>query len=109
MLKNVGSNWALSALQILVFLVLTPFVLSSLGTGRFGIWETVVSLAGPLQLLILGVPMASVRYISEHVAKGDLPAANRAVSTCAGIALAMGLVALVLGVSLMPSKRGHQD
>ena len=46
MLKNVGSNWALSALQILVFLVLTPFVLSSLGKGPFGIWETIVSLAG---------------------------------------------------------------
>ncbi|MEE8468164.1 MAG: polysaccharide biosynthesis C-terminal domain-containing protein [Planctomycetota bacterium] len=100
MLKNVGSNWALSALQILVFLVLTPFVLSSLGTGPFGIWETIVSLAGPLQLLILGVPMASVRYISEHLAKGDLPAANRAVSTCAGIALVMGLVALVVGLGL---------
>lgn len=100
MLKNVGSNWALNIVQILVFMVLTRFVVNILGKGTYGVWETVVALAGPLQLLILGVPMASVRYISEFVARGDVQGANRAVSTCLAITALMGLVALVAGAVL---------
>jgi O-antigen/teichoic acid export membrane protein len=96
-LKNIGSNWALNAVQILVFMVLTPFVVSTLGTDLYGGWVTLVSLTGVLQLLILGIPMASVRYIAEHVAKKDTEGANRALSTCMAITLGMGAVAVAVG------------
>ena len=46
MWKNVGSNWTLSAVQILVFMVLAPLVLHELGTGRFGVWEAILAAAG---------------------------------------------------------------
>ena len=82
MLKNIGSNWALNVVQILVFMVLSPFVVRTLGQDVNGVWQSIVALAGPLQLLILGVPMASVRFITEHVSKGDRDGANAAVSTC---------------------------
>ena len=77
MLKNIGSNWALNVVQILVFMVLTPFVVSTLGSDLYGGWVTLISLTGILQLLILGIPMASVRYVAEHVAKDDTDAANQ--------------------------------
>lgn len=99
-IKNVGSNWTLSVVQILVFLVLTPFVVNTLGKSAFGVWETIVALCGPLQLLMLGVPMASVRYVAKHVASGDTRKASAALSTCVGITAAMSLAALLLSVVL---------
>lgn len=100
MLKNVGSNWTLNGLQILAFLVLARFVLDALGLELRGVWGALVAVLGPLQLLVLGVPMASVRFVSGHVAKGDLAAANRVLSTCFAVMVVMGLVALALSAPL---------
>ena len=107
MLKNIGSNWALNAIQILVFMVLTPFVVSTLGTDLYGGWVTLISLTGVLQLLILGIPMASVRFIAEHVAKDDKDAANRALSTCMAITMGMGAVAVLVGGLLFFGLTGY--
>ena len=97
MFKNVGANWALNALQILVLLKLAPFVVDTLGRAQNGVWVTIVSLTGVLSLLVVGVPMASVRFVAEHVAKKDLARANAAVSTCLGICIGLGVAALVAG------------
>ncbi len=97
MLKNIGSNWALNAVQILVFMVLTPFVVDTLDRGPFGIWESILAVAGPLQLLILGVPMATVRTVSAHLARDEEQEARRALGTCVSIALVMGALTLVVG------------
>ena len=96
MLKNIGSNWALNVVQILVFMVITTFVVNTFQES-FGIWEAIVAAAGPLQLLILGVPMATVRGISRHLAKNDPAAANRVLGTSVSLALVMGVVTLVVG------------
>jgi O-antigen/teichoic acid export membrane protein len=101
LLKNVGSNWTVSLLQILVFMVLSPFVVHALGTETNGIWIVLVSLTNYLGLLILGVPMASVRHIAEHVATGRTDRMNGAISTCLGMYLAMGAGALVVGGGLL--------
>jgi len=96
MWKNVGSNWTLSALQILVFMVLAPLVLSELGTGRFGVWEAILAAGGPLQLLILGVPMATVRAVAAHVARGEHEDASAALGTSLSLTIVMALGTLAL-------------
>jgi len=98
--KNVGANWALNGLQILVLLKLAPFVVEALGRDQNGLWVTIVSMTGILSLLVLGVPLASVRYVAEHVARKDVERANAAVSTCLGICLGLGVGALAIGASL---------
>lgn len=96
MLKNIGSNWALNAVQILVFMVLTTFVVNTI-EDAFGVWEAIVAAAGPLQLLILGVPMATVRGISRHLAKDDRTAANQVLGTSVSLTLVMGAATLAVG------------
>ena len=100
MLKNVGSNWVLNGVQILVFLIISPFIVESLGKGPNGAWVTIVSLTGFLNLLILGVPVASVRFIAEHAGRGDPARMNEAISTCLGILAALGAAALGVGAAL---------
>lgn len=96
MWKNIGSNWTLNVVQILVFMVLTPFTVNTLGKGPFGVWEAIQAAGGPLQLLILGVPMATVRAISAHLAKDDPESASRAIGTSLSLTLLMGVATLVL-------------
>ena len=97
MIRSIGSNWALNALQVVVLMFLTPFTLGVLGAEQNGVWVTVVSLTGVLRLLVLGVPMASVKSIAEARGRKDSAGVNRAISTCLAITLGMGVVALALG------------
>jgi O-antigen/teichoic acid export membrane protein len=98
--RAIGSNWVLNAVQIGVFMVLSPLIVSSLGKEMNGVWVTIASLTGYLQLLILGVPMASVRFIAEHVARADEKRTNEAISTCLGILLTLGGATLLVGALL---------
>jgi len=93
--KSVASNWILNLLQIAALLWLSPFILAQLEPGPYGLWVAIVSYTGILSLLILGVPMASVRAIAQAVALKDEAAERRAISTCLGICLLLGLCALL--------------
>jgi O-antigen/teichoic acid export membrane protein len=100
MLKNVGSNWALAIIQIAVMIQLTPVQVTALGVDANGAWLTVASLTGVLGLLILGVPMASVRFIARSAASKDIDKVNQAVASCLGICIALGAGAAVIGGGL---------
>ena len=101
MLRSISSNWALNAIQILVFMVLTPFAANALGRDLYGVWEVLVATAGPLQLLALGLPMATVRAVSAgRTSEDDPDAASRALGTSLSMTLVLGAVAALLGGAL---------
>lgn len=101
MLTNIGSNWAVTAMTIAVTYILTPFVLRTLGEEGYGTWILIISITGYLNLLVLGVPMASLRYFAEHVAEGDYRKLNAAIASCTGLYLMMGTAAILLGAGLL--------
>jgi len=101
LLKNVGSNWVYTLVTIAVAFVLTPFLVKTLGTEGYGTWMLITSMTGYLSLLALGVPMASVRYIAEHVAEDDECEVNRAIGSSAGLYVFLGSIALLVGVGLL--------
>ena len=100
MLRSVSSNWTLNAIQIGVFMILTPFTFGALGSEAFGIWEVIVSTAAPIQLLALGLPMATVRAVSGSIHGDDPDAAERAAGTAFSMTLILGLVAAAVGALL---------
>ena len=100
MLRSIGSNWSLNALQIAVFMVLTPFISNAVGNDAYGAWEIIVAWTGILQLLSLGLPMATVRALSAAVARKDAPAATKALGTSLSLTLVLGVVAAVLGTGV---------
>jgi len=99
-LKNVGSNWVVTVVTVFAVYLLTPFTIHKLGVDGYGTWLLITSINGYLALLVLGVPMASVRYFAQHVATGDTRSLNEAISSCTGLYLLLGLIALVVGVGL---------
>ena len=100
MLKNIGSNWVVTLATVIALYLLTPFTLHKLGVDGYGTWLLITSINGYLGLLVLGVPMASVRYFAQHVANDDSRKLNDAISSCTGLYLVLGLVALVIGLGL---------
>jgi O-antigen/teichoic acid export membrane protein len=99
-LRNIGSNWVLTAVTLAAAYLLTPFIIRTLGQEGYGTWTLVTSMTGYISLLALGVPMASVRYLAQYVAEGDRRKLNQAVASCAALFLALGAAAVLLGAAL---------
>jgi O-antigen/teichoic acid export membrane protein len=100
MFRNIFSNWALVGVQFLVLAIATPAQVHALGESVASLWLSVNALTSILGLLLLGVPMASVRFIAVHVERKEIAEANRVIATCLGICLVLGGVALVAGGGL---------
>jgi O-antigen/teichoic acid export membrane protein len=101
MFKNVGANWVLTLVTIAVTYVLLPYTLHTLGETQYGTWVLISSVTSYLGLLVLGVPMASVRYVAQHAKTGRDEELNRAVASCAGLYLGMGVAVLAVGAALL--------
>jgi O-antigen/teichoic acid export membrane protein len=98
--KHIASNWSLNLLQIVVMLVLVPVLEADLGRDGYGIWVAIIAATGLLELLSMGVPMASVRHVSEAIGAGDLSRTNRVIATGYGVTLLLGVAGLALGAAL---------
>src|SRR4029453_6408073 len=96
-LRNVVSPGAVTVVGIAATYVLTPFVIHTLGAEGYGVWTLIASLTGFISLLAMGVPMACVRYVAQHVAERDAARANEAIGSCAGLYLMLGAAAIVVG------------
>ncbi len=99
--KNIGSNWILMIASMACAYILLPFSLHHLGIQQYGVWLLITSFTGYLSLLVLGVPMASIRFITHDASRGDYTAMNRTIATCAGMYLLIGLGALLIGLALL--------
>jgi len=100
MLRNVGSTWIVTVVTVAAMYLLTPFTLHKLGDDGYGTWNLINSITGYLGLLVLGVPMASVRYFAQHVATGDTRKLNEAIGSCTALYVVLSVVALLAGVGM---------
>src|SRR5229473_4545058 len=79
--KNVSSNWVALAINVVVGIFLSPFILHRLGDAAFGIWVLIFSITGYYGLFDLGIRSSIVRYVSQAKAADDLEYAGRLVNT----------------------------
>jgi len=101
MLRNVGSNWVLTAVTIAATYLLTPFVIHTLGQEGYGTWTLITAMTGYMSLMAMGVPMACVRYLAQHVAEGEVQQINETIGSCAFLYLIFGTCAVAIGALLM--------
>jgi O-antigen/teichoic acid export membrane protein len=103
LVRNTLANGIGSALGILVGLVLTPFLIHRLGLETYGVWALALTLTfagGYASLSELGIEGATVRYVAESSAEGDLAALNRTVCTSLAVLCAIALVIALLAAAL---------
>lgn len=101
MLKNIGSNWFLMTVTGLATFFLMPFNLAHLGTLQYGIWLVISAQTAYLFLLHLGVPMASVREMTQAIATGDRRKLNQVIASCSLLYIGFGVLVGVLGIPLL--------
>jgi O-antigen/teichoic acid export membrane protein len=97
-LRNIASNWVGFAVNALVTLLLTPFVLHQLGASRYGIWAITASIIGYYGLLDFGVRGGINQFLTRLVAVRDFKGASSfmstAVATLAGVASVCALLSI---------------
>jgi O-antigen/teichoic acid export membrane protein len=98
LLRNVASNWMGFAIGALITLLLTPFVLHSLGPTRYGIWILTSSIIGYYGLLDLGFRAGVTQYLTRYLALGDHKRASECLSTALVAFCTLGAVIACVSV-----------
>jgi O-antigen/teichoic acid export membrane protein len=102
-LKNVGSSWSALAINVLVGIFLSPFILHRLGDAAFGIWVLIFSITGYYGLFDLGIRSSIIRYVSKYTATGEREKLTQFVNTALFSYTGIGVVSMVLTTLLSSS------
>ena len=97
-----ATNWAAFAASLAVSFFLAPYLIRSLGDGRYGVWSVVESILAYFTLFDLGIAACLVRFVARFHTTGDRTELNKLVSACLALfTVAAGWV-LLLGSALVP-------
>ena len=102
-LKNVGSSWSALAINVMVGIFLSPFILHHLGDAAFGIWVLIFSVTGYYGLFDLGIRSSIIRYVSKYTATDDREKLAQFVNTALFTYTGIGAVSMVLTALLSSS------
>jgi glycosyltransferase involved in cell wall biosynthesis/O-antigen/teichoic acid export membrane protein len=97
---NALSNYANTAVTIVLAIVMTPVLVHGLGKEGYGLWTLIGSLVVYLEAFNLGFGTAAMRYVGEAWTLGQRERARRAVATAVYILAIPGIVALLVGCVL---------
>src|SRR3954462_1284121 len=99
-LRNVACNWTGFLVNAVITLALTPYLLHTLGVGRYGVWILASSIIGYYGLLDIGLRAGVTQYLTRCIAIRDFRGAGEVVST------AVALLAMLAGVMVLLSVGG---
>ena len=91
--NSVGRIW-----QMLILLLLTPYILHKLGVEVFAVWSLVFVVANYLGLLDFGIRTAFAKYIAEYHTREDRESIS-AVISC-GLVFYFGLSLIIIALAL---------
>ncbi len=98
---NALSTWVFAVINILVVLLLTPFVIGMLGQNGYGIWVLVQSFSGFYGLINVGAAAAITRYVAAYASQKEYESLNEVAGTALAMfcvtALAVASIAFFLG------------
>jgi O-antigen/teichoic acid export membrane protein len=100
-LTGLGSSYLQSGVSLLVGFIATPLYLGYLGTERFGLWMTLWSIIGYLNLSTFGMPTTSAVRLAEAYARGDDQSLSRTLVTAFLSWLSAALIATAVLILLV--------
>ena len=102
-IRNVGTSWFSLAINVLVGILLSPFIVHRLGDSAFGIWVLIFSITGYYGMFDLGIRSSIVRYVSKFTATNETEKLAKHVNTSLFTYTVMGLLAMMVTVALAAS------
>ncbi len=79
-------------------LILTPFIIRSLGSSEYGLYTLIGSFVAYLTLMDLGLNNTIVRYVAKYRAESDKEGEIRFLATTMWVYLAIALTLVIIGV-----------
>ena len=98
--RNILSNYAGYVVNMAVALMLSPFVVRTLGDDSYGIWTLLISLTGSYGLLDLGVRSAVGYYLTRYYTKRDQEGVERTMNTALVLMFVAAGIATIITVIL---------
>ena len=96
LVRNVFSNWAGIAMNLVVAFLLSPFLVHSLGDSGYGLWVLVLSVTGYMGLLDTGLRVSIVKHTAKYNARGDVDGLNRVLFTALSLYGSLSCLIVVL-------------
>lgn len=94
-------NYILLLLQVGIPLLLTPFIMETLGAAEYGVYMLAGTIMVRLYMSDLG-RTTTTKFLSEYYAKGDSEGAAHFLGNMVALYTAIGLVILILGLAIYP-------
>lgn len=98
--RNVTSNYAVVAIEAVIFVLLTPFIVHELGIEQYAVWVIIVTIGYYLDFFDLGIPDAQVREHSRMLQRGDVIGLQKLSGTVLVVYIACGLAAMAAATVL---------
>jgi O-antigen/teichoic acid export membrane protein len=105
-MRNVSTNWLTLFLNIVIFYLLTPYIIEKLGIDIYGIWVLIVSITTFIQLMDFGMAGALRRFISHHEARNETLEITKVISNVFFIysvtAIFVAIIVILMYFYLLP-------
>lgn len=101
-LINILSNYLRFVVNMGVVFVMTPYIISVIGTERFGLWSLIFALVAMFGLLDAGFATTAVKKVAELWASQKKTELSTSLGTLMIVYLGLGLVCLLLIWSVAP-------
>jgi len=95
LLRNVTSNWVQMAVYTVIALMLTPYLVHSLGKEAYGIWALIFSIISYTRFFDVGFRQSLARYLPKYYATGDYNKLNEVVNSSNVIYLISGTLVII--------------
>lgn len=102
LIKNTFWNFFTQVWLILIFMVTTPVVVHNLGDEAYGILSLIMATVGYFGFLDFGISQATLKFISEHLARNERSQVHRIISTSVFFSLIVGLLGAAIIIFLAP-------
>lgn len=99
-------SYILMILEVLSTLLLTPFIIRSLGQAEYGVYKLAAAINAYLLLLDLGIGNAIVRYVAKYRVSGDKEKERRFFAVAMIFYGIVAIIALLVGcilISIFPT------
>jgi FkbM family methyltransferase len=102
LLTGTVTNLGAKVIAVGTWFLLTPFLLTQLGPGGYAIWVLLTSVAWYGFLLDFGFGGAVVKYVAEHVARGERDAARELIAGAACLFAGLAAAVFAFGLAAAP-------
>ncbi len=90
--RNLLVNWFGHGATLAVMLLLSPFIVHTLGKQDYGVWCLLIAMTGYMGLLDVGIRNSTGRYVIFHTGRNEHDDVNETIQT------SLGFFALITGV-----------